>query len=55
MKQMEYTIKVVTETPVDTAVLKSALTEIIGVATAEITNYRVLPARKAPKPEAVRS
>jgi len=50
MKQMEYTIKVVTDVPIDTSALVTAMTDIAGVDSAMVTNYRVLPAKKAAKP-----
>jgi hypothetical protein len=50
MKKMEYTIKVVTDVPIDTSALVTAMTDIAGVDSAMVTNYRVLPAKKAAKP-----
>jgi hypothetical protein len=52
MKQLEYTLKVVTNGPMDTAALCGSVADadIEMVASVEVTNYRVLPAKKAAKP-----
>ena len=51
MKQMEYTLKVVTNGPMDTAALCGSVADadIEKVAAVEVTNYRVLPNKKIEK------
>ena len=51
MKQMEYTIKVVTKDPIDVAVITDAIVNSapMRVQSAEVTNYRVIPMRKESK------
>ena len=52
MRKMEYTIKVVTAVPIDTkefavrTALVTAMTDIKGVESAFVTNWRVVPAKK---------
>lgn len=48
MKQMEYTIKVVTKDPIDVAVITDAIVNSapMRVQSAEVTNYRVLPTKR---------
>ena len=46
MRKMEYTIKVVTAVPIDTTALVTAMTDIAGVESAFVTNWRVVPAKK---------
>jgi hypothetical protein len=47
MKQMEYTIKVTTNVPVEPSLLAGAMKDIAGVESALVTNWRVLPTKKA--------
>ena len=49
MKPMEYTIKVVTDGPVDASAILNALEEIDRVISSEITSYRVKPVPRPPK------
>ena len=46
MKQMEYTIKVTTNVPVEPSLLAGAMKDISGVESALVTNWRVLPVKK---------
>jgi len=46
MKQMEYTIKVTTNVPVEPSLLAGAMKDIAGVESASVTNWRVLPVKK---------
>ena len=50
-KQMEYTLKVVTKGPMDSAELCGSVADadIELVVSVEVTNYRVLPTPKKPK------
>ena len=49
MKQMEYTIKVITNVPVEPSLLVGEMTDIAEVESALVTNWRVLPKVKAAK------
>ena len=51
MKQLEYTLKVVTNGPMDSAELCGSVADadIELVVSVEVTNYRVLPTPKKPK------
>ena len=42
MKQMEYTLKIVTNVPIDTTALVTAMTDIAGVDSAMVTNWRTI-------------
>ena len=55
MKRMEFTLKVTTDGPISHTDLMDALKPVAGVTAVDVTNYRVLPAKKAAKPEAVKS
>ena len=46
MKQLEYTIKVVTRGPVQVDDLVALLTDYLEVESAEVTNYRALPVKR---------
>jgi hypothetical protein len=43
---MEYTIKVVTNVPVEPSLLAGAMKDIAGVESAMVTNWRVLPVKR---------
>mgnify|MGYP001434084827 CR=1 FL=1 len=47
MKKMEYTVKVVTAVPIDGSALVTAMTDIAGVESAMVTNWRLIPVAKA--------
>ncbi len=51
-KQMEYTVKLITNGPVDPDSLEEVILRHHEVVTAEIVNFRVLPKPKAVKVEA---
>jgi len=53
MKQMVFTVKVVTDGPVDAKQLSDGIASIDGMAieSVEVVSYRVLPAKKAAKAE----
>ncbi len=46
MKEMEYTVKIVTEGPVEQGTLLAAIKTSGWAKSVEITNYRVLPRPK---------
>ena len=49
MKQMEYTIKVVVDRPLDPIWLQGQIEELRHGLKATVTSYRVLPQKKAAK------
>jgi len=57
MKQMEYTLKIVTDGPIAAETLEDLLTGeqadggigVEGIVSATVTNFRVLPTKKAEK------
>jgi hypothetical protein len=46
MKQLEYTIKVTTDTPIEPSILEIAMHDVDGVHAATVTNWRVLPVKR---------
>lgn len=48
-KQMEYTVKIITNGTINTTALKDHSSAFDAVVSAEVTNFRPVPKPKAPK------